>query len=66
MPIKKLLLEFPWIFFAVWIVKDNDPSRYRQWESTFLSLQPIDGKVDGKIAKRPLEESGLDKDHLKK
>jgi len=50
----------------VWIVKDNDPSRYRQWESTFLSLQPIDGKVDGKIAKRPLEESGLDKDHLKK
>jgi len=47
-----------------WIVKE-DP-KYREWETTFQSLHPVDGKIDGKVARGPLQETGLDKKYLKR
>ena len=51
---------------STWIVKSKDPLKYKEWVEAFQQLNPVDGKVDGKIAKRPLQESGLPKDYLKK
>jgi len=51
----------------VWIVKDNDPTRFQEWERIFQSLQPDEeGKVEGRLAKAPLQASGLDKKRLHK
>ena len=37
-----------------------------EWKEKFNLLQPVDGKLEAKAVKRPLQESGLSKEVLKR